>query len=91
MGQRFYSRMTSKGQVTVPAELRRELELKPGDTVVFAKVEQGISLMPRRSRVREGFGAAGPPSMPVTDQVIAESLEYGLTESATATASLPAG
>jgi AbrB family looped-hinge helix DNA binding protein len=80
MGERFYSRMTSKGQVTVPAELRRELELKPGDTVVFAKVERGISIMPRRSRVREGFGAAGPPTMPVTDQVISESLEVALTE-----------
>ena len=30
------SRMTSKGQTTVPAEIRKRLKLKAGDTVVFS-------------------------------------------------------
>jgi AbrB family looped-hinge helix DNA binding protein len=29
------SRLTSKGQATIPAEVRRRLKLKAGDTVVF--------------------------------------------------------
>lgn len=33
--------MTSKGQVTVPAELRRALGLKPGDKLVFAQDAAG--------------------------------------------------
>jgi AbrB family looped-hinge helix DNA binding protein len=33
--------MTSKGQVTLPAELRRELRLKPGDKVAFERQPDG--------------------------------------------------
>jgi len=35
------SRLTSKGQATVPASVRRKLNLKPGDTVVFEEAELG--------------------------------------------------
>lgn len=39
------SRLTSKGQATVPAFVRKKLNLKPGDTVVFEEGEVGtISL-----------------------------------------------
>ena len=31
------SKITRKGQVTIPIEFRRELELHEGDTVLFAK------------------------------------------------------
>ncbi|MGH7907048.1 MAG: AbrB/MazE/SpoVT family DNA-binding domain-containing protein, partial [Candidatus Binataceae bacterium] len=36
-------RLTSKGQVTVPAAVRKKLNLKPGDTVVFEARESGGS------------------------------------------------
>jgi antitoxin PrlF len=36
------SRLTSKGQATVPAPVRKKLDLKPGDTVVFEEVEKGL-------------------------------------------------
>lgn len=29
------ARITSKGQVTIPIKVRRELGVKPGDTIVF--------------------------------------------------------
>ncbi|HET9033608.1 MAG TPA: AbrB/MazE/SpoVT family DNA-binding domain-containing protein [Dokdonella sp.] len=38
------SNMTSKGQVTIPAELRRDLGLKPGDKVRFVKRGSKISI-----------------------------------------------
>ncbi len=38
------SNMTSKGQVTIPAELRRDLGLKPGDKVRFIKRGSKVSI-----------------------------------------------
>jgi antitoxin PrlF len=35
------SRLTSKGQATFPARVRRRLHLKPGDSVVFEGAESG--------------------------------------------------
>jgi AbrB family looped-hinge helix DNA binding protein len=35
------SRLTTKGQATVPAAVRRRLQLKPGDTVIFEESEAG--------------------------------------------------
>ena len=35
------SRLTSKGQATVPAAVRRQLALKPGDTVIFEQSSAG--------------------------------------------------
>ena len=38
--------ITSKGQVTIPKELRIELGLKPGDKVIFEKGEKGAKMRP---------------------------------------------
>ncbi len=38
------SRMTSKGQVTIPYELREQLGLAPGDIVQFTSTSDGIRL-----------------------------------------------
>jgi antitoxin PrlF len=35
------SRLTSKGQATIPAPVRAKLNLKPGDAVVFEESETG--------------------------------------------------
>ena len=36
------SRVTRKGQVTIPKEIREELGIRPGDEVTFAETEAGI-------------------------------------------------
>jgi antitoxin PrlF len=36
------SKLTSKGQATVPSSVRKRLALKPGDTVIFEESESGI-------------------------------------------------
>jgi antitoxin PrlF len=35
------SRLTSKSQATFPAAVRKRLNLKPGDTVLFEEAERG--------------------------------------------------
>lgn len=35
------SRLTSKSQATVPAQVRKKLNLKPGDTLIFEETEPG--------------------------------------------------
>ena len=35
------SRLTSKGQATVPASVRRKLHLNPGDTLLFEQSRNG--------------------------------------------------
>lgn len=32
---RYQSRLSSKGQVTIPIEVREKLHLEPGDTVIY--------------------------------------------------------
>ncbi len=39
------AKLTSKGQVTVPAEIRKKLGLKPGDKVLFLEQDGRITLV----------------------------------------------
>jgi AbrB family looped-hinge helix DNA binding protein len=38
------SRMTSRGQITVPTEIRKKFGLKPGDVICFLEVDGSIVL-----------------------------------------------
>jgi antitoxin PrlF len=44
------AKVTSKGQITIPAELRRELNLKPGDHINFAKIGERRFVMVAKNR-----------------------------------------
>jgi len=41
---RGQSRMTTRGQITVPTEVRKKFGLKPGDTLCFLEVDGSIVL-----------------------------------------------
>jgi antitoxin PrlF len=45
------SRLSSKGQVTIPQEVREDLGLRPGDRVDFVKEDGKTVLKPLRERV----------------------------------------
>ena len=52
------SRMTAKGQVTIPKRLRDHLGLKPGSTVDFALAEDGeVVLRPGKKQESGRFDA----------------------------------
>jgi len=56
------STITSKGQTTIPIEIRHRLKLKPGDRIEYIVEEDGkIVLRPRNLDIRELKGILGPP------------------------------
>ena len=42
--------LTSKGQVTIPADIRKALGLSAGERVVFTQLEDGTTLMRAKTR-----------------------------------------
>lgn len=57
------AKITSKGQITVPSEVRRALGVKEGDNLVFEKTEAGFTVSPAREKSAfakyRGIGNAG--------------------------------
>ena len=45
--------LTSKGQVTVPVEIRRFLNVGPGDKLLFARTGSRVEIVPATSSVRQ--------------------------------------
>jgi len=50
-------RMTSKGQVTVPAEVRRKLGVQPGETIIFRIVGERVELDRSPMTLEQAFGS----------------------------------
>jgi antitoxin PrlF len=50
------STLTSKGQITIPQELRQLLELHSGDKVGFAIEDGHIILFPKLDNIEAAFG-----------------------------------
>ena len=42
----YYSRVTKKGQATIPSVFRKKLGIEEGDKVVFEEMEEGLVLKP---------------------------------------------
>ena len=62
------STITSKGQVTIPAEVRRHLALKTGDRIAFVLESDGTVrlIAPRYPSVASLRGAAGSLDRPLS-------------------------
>ena len=60
----YSTTVTSKGQVTIPGELRRALNIKPKDRVAFELVDGEIRLRPAKSAVEANYGAVKPINRP---------------------------
>jgi len=73
--------MTSKGQVTVPVEVRHQLGLVAGSRVDFVPDAQSYRIEVRRRPLASLFGALPRPSSPVT----LEDMEAGIARGAAAT------
>lgn len=73
------SRITSKGQTTIPAEVRERLGLQTGDRIAFIELDQGFLIVPRNRPVSSMFGLLAEYAMQGTtvndyDQAIGEGI-----------------
>lgn len=61
------AKITSKGQITIPAEVRRALGVGEGDSLIFETDSDGIRVVPKREGESpfakyQGIGNPGIPS-----------------------------
>lgn len=50
------STLTSKGQLTIPVELRQALDLHPGDKIVFETLDHKILISKKKEDITQAFG-----------------------------------
>ncbi len=60
-----HARITSKGQITVPREVRRTLGVRPGDRLLFESDRAGVRVRPVRTKSPfEKYRGIGNPGIP---------------------------
>lgn len=68
--------LSSKGQVTLPKDLRDALNLKPGDHVIYTAVNGELVVTPKNVDFAELAGLLGKaPGGPLSDEAIDEGLK----------------
>jgi AbrB family looped-hinge helix DNA binding protein len=55
----LYTRIQEKGQVTIPTRLRKRLNLKKGDAVMFVETREGLLLKPAEIILTEALDDIG--------------------------------
>jgi AbrB family looped-hinge helix DNA binding protein len=63
--------ITRKGQVTLPADIRRALKLQEGDTVAFRLEDGEVRVRPVRATLADGFQSIPALAVPKTEEEIA--------------------
>jgi AbrB family looped-hinge helix DNA binding protein len=60
--------VTTKGQITIPAEVRAAINLRPGDRVVFTVLDDGTIVFRAKTRALESLAGSlrhdGRPAVP---------------------------
>jgi antitoxin PrlF len=70
--------VTSKGQITIPVEVRVRLGLRPGSRLAFVPTETGgYEIHPEAGSVKELKGAVPRPSRPVSVEEMDEAIARG--------------
>jgi AbrB family looped-hinge helix DNA binding protein len=74
--------LTSKGQLTLPRDVRDSLGLAPGDKVDSVVTDGGYKLVPLRQDIRSLKGRlAGRVKRPVTTEEIDNGIAWAASES----------
>jgi antitoxin PrlF len=63
---RATAKITSKGQITIPAKIRRRFRLETGDPLTFVEKENSLYVLPAQKRVSpfEKWRGIGNPGLP---------------------------
>ena len=78
--QRLETRLTQKGQVTIPVMIRSHLGLKPKDMVRFELDGDVLRLKPAQSKLIEGYGAVVPRKTPEDWKNVREEVERTIAQ-----------
>ena len=62
--QEHLGTVTQKGQVTLPLAIRRLLDVKPRDRVVFRVTDGHVELLPAHITLEAAYGAVKPSARP---------------------------
>jgi antitoxin PrlF len=81
----YVGTLTTKGQVTVPAEVRRVLGIKPQGKVIFRVFDGRVELQPPTMTLEEAYGSVQPLNRPedfnaLRDKAIEEQVARILEE-----------
>ena len=83
--QEIVMKMTSKGQVTIPAVIRKMLGLEPNKQVAF-EIEAGeVKIKPARATLEAAYGAVKPLTRPEDFERIARIAQEEHAEQAAGT------
>ncbi len=74
------STVTTKGQVTIPVEIRRRLGVNPHDKVAFVLDDDHVQLVRRGSVVDRTAGIFKTSQPPLTAEELRESAERAIAE-----------
>jgi AbrB family looped-hinge helix DNA binding protein len=70
--------VTSKGQVTIPIDVRTKLGLRPGSRLVFVPIDDGgYEIHVQAASIQDLKGALPPPSQLVTLEDMGEAIAAG--------------
>jgi len=74
--------MTSKGQITIPIELRKAMGLDAGDKIDFVEIEKGqFRMIPRTASIRDLEGCIPRLDHIVTIEEMNQAIHDGAAES----------
>ena len=75
------AKMTTKGQITVPKDVRLKLGLKPGDRVRFIVEDDGrVRLLPAKRDINELVGILPKPKRALTIEEMDEAIARAVAE-----------
>ena len=75
------AKMTSKGQITVPKDVRQKLGLKPGDRVRFLLEADGrVRLMPAKRDISELVGILPKPRRTLSIEEMDDAIARAVAE-----------
>ncbi|MBE0429353.1 MAG: AbrB/MazE/SpoVT family DNA-binding domain-containing protein [Thermoleophilia bacterium] len=58
------STLTSKGQTTIPNEIRKKMDLKPGDGLVYSIEGERIVIRPVKGTLLDAYASVKPKRRP---------------------------
>lgn len=71
--------VTSKGQITIPADVRARLGLRPGSRLAFVPTARGYEIHPETASIKDLKGAVPRPTRPVSIDEMSDAIAEAAT------------